>query len=153
MKAEHINPFLKSLVNTFKTMLYIDLTREPLFLKEGNHLAHPISGVVTLSGQLAGTAVISVSEEVALQAASTMLMMDVPEVNDDVIDTVGEMANLFVGGAKADLAKHKLTLGLPKVVNGTDQTVDYPAGVTPLCVPFQCEWGPMQIEVALAQQS
>ena len=62
---------------------------------------YPISGVIGLSGRAVGTVVINLSEEVALKAASVMLMTEMTSLNDDVLDAVGELANMIAGQAKS----------------------------------------------------
>ena len=149
MKAEHINPFLRSIANTFKTMLSCDLKRGEVSLKKQRSLEYPISGVIGLTGKAVGTVVINLSEAVALNAASTMLMFECTEVNDDVIDAVGEIANMVAGAAKAELGEYDLSLSLPNVVTGAKHDICFPSSATPICVPFECKWGSLQLEVGL----
>ncbi len=101
MQAEHINPFLRAVSNTFTTMFNCEARRGAMTLVDSAVKSYPISGVIGLSGKAAGTVVINLSEEVALKAASAMLMMEMTEVDDDVIDAVGEMANLIASDCGA----------------------------------------------------
>ncbi|MCA9247938.1 MAG: chemotaxis protein CheX [Planctomycetales bacterium] len=149
MRAEHINPFLRSIANTFETMLGCDLQRGEIVLKKQKNLQFPISGVIGLTGKAVGTVVINLSEAVALNAASTMLMMECGEVDEDVIDAVGEIANMVAGAAKAELEEFDLSVSLPNVVTGEKHDIKFPSNATPICVPFQCKWGPLQLEVGL----
>ena len=105
MQVEHINPFLKAVSNTFKTMLAADAQRGELALGDAKRRQFPISGLIGLSGKASGMVVINLSTEVALKAASTMLMEEMNEVNEDVLDAVGELANVIAGQAKAELQK------------------------------------------------
>jgi len=70
MQAEHINPFLTSVCNTFSTMLQCEARRGEISLAETSGQKFPISGVIGLSGKAAGTVVINLSKEVALKGAS-----------------------------------------------------------------------------------
>ena len=106
MKAEHINPFLRSLANTFSTMLGCEVERGELQMRSEKATPYPISGVIGLSGKAVGTVVINLSEEVAIKAASTMLMMEINEINDEVVDAVGELANMVAGAAKTELEEY-----------------------------------------------
>jgi len=149
MQADHINPFLRSMANTFQTMLSCELQRGQIALKKQKSLEYPISGVIGLTGRAVGTVVINLSEEVALRAASTMLMMEYTEVNEDVIDAIGEIANMVAGAAKAELEEYDLSVSLPTVITGENHDVCFPSSTTPICVPFDCKWGPLQLEVGL----
>ena len=147
MKVEHINPFLTSVANTFRTMLGTEVRRGDMSLSDPSQRSFPISGVIGLSGKVAGTVVINLSEEVALKAASTMLMDDIRVVNDDVIDAVGELANMIAGQAKAELEQYDLSVSLPNVITGDDHCIRFPSNSKPICVPFETDLGPLQLEV------
>lgn len=150
MKAEYINPFIASLGTVFRTMLQCEVKRGPINLKDSTRPGHPISGVIGLSGQAVGTVVLSMSEAVALRAASTMLMADCHEINADVLDAVGELTNMVAGRAKSQLEELHLSVSLPNIITGRDHEVRFPSSVTPICVPFSTPWGDLSLEVGLA---
>ncbi|MEN0110055.1 MAG: chemotaxis protein CheX [Planctomycetota bacterium] len=147
MKVEHINPFLKAVTNTFTTMLAADATRGELQLGDAKVRHFPISGLIGLSGKAQGMVVINLSTEVALQAASAMLMEEMTEVNDDVLDAVGELANVVAGQAKTDLDEYELSVGLPNVITGEGHEIRFPSSAPPLVVPFKTDFGPLRLEV------
>jgi chemotaxis protein CheX len=150
MKVEYINPFIASLGNAFQTMLGCAVHRGPLSLKDGSSPKFDISGVIGLSGRAVGTVVLSLSEAVALKAASVMLMCETTHIDADVIDAVGELTNMVAGRAKADLEEYQLAVSLPSVITGRDHDVRFPSNVTPICVPFDTAWGPLALEVGFA---
>jgi chemotaxis protein CheX len=149
MRAEHINPFLSSLTNTFRTMLAIDVSRGNMWLKTDNSALHEVSGVIGLSGRAVGSVVLSLSAELAKRAASHMLMTEIDEINDDVTDAVGELANMVAGAAKAQLEELEMSVSLPNVITGTNYSVRFPSDVKPICIPFTTDWGPLVLEVGL----
>ncbi|MCA9231373.1 MAG: chemotaxis protein CheX [Planctomycetales bacterium] len=149
MKAEHINPFLVAVSNTFSTMLDCEARRGEIALVSSGTKLFPISGVIGLSGMAAGTVVINLSKEVALKAASAMLMMNITEINDDVIDAVGEIANMVAGQAKAELEEYNLSVSLPNVVTGEDHAIRFPSDAKPIGVAFDTDFGPLRLEVGL----
>ncbi len=147
MKVEHINPFLKAVTNTFTTMLSAEAQRGDLALGDPKRRVFPISGLIGLSGDAQGMVVINLSTEVALKAASAMLMEEITEVNDDVLDAVGELANMIAGQAKVELEEYNLSVGLPNVVTGEGHEVRFPSATPPLAVPFNTDFGPLRLEV------
>jgi chemotaxis protein CheX len=151
MRAEYINPFVRSLCTTFSTMLNCTATRGPLRLKHDVYPPFEISGIIGLSGKAAGTVVVSLSREVALKATSAMLMIESTEIDNDVIDAVGEITNMVAGAAKAELSEYALSMSLPSVITGRGHEVRFPSNVTPICVPFETEWGALNLEVGLAE--
>jgi chemotaxis protein CheX len=151
MRADYINPFISSLINTFETMLGCPLTRGQLYLKTPDTALHDVSGIIGLSGQAQGTVVLSLDREVAMRATSTLLMCETTELNGDVVDAVGELTNMVAGSAKAQLTEYKLSISLPGVIKGEGHEVCFPSDVTPICVPFTCPWGELKIEVGLTE--
>ncbi len=147
MQVDYINPFIESLMNVFQTMLKCKPQRGKICLHHERVSKHSISGVIGLSGRAKGTVVLSLSEEVALKAASAMLRIEVTKVNEEVIDAVGELTNILAGGAKADLEQYQLSVSLPNVVIGGGHEIHFPHEVTPIHVPFETDWGPLSIEV------
>jgi chemotaxis protein CheX len=150
MRVEYINPFIRSLKNAFHTMLGCEVERGEISLKRETAPSFHISGVVGLSGRAVGTVVLSLSEEVAVKAASTMLMTDMTEVDADVIDAIGELTNMVAGAAKAELEAYELMVSLPNVITGRDHEIRFPSNVTPICVPFHTQWGDLVLEVGFA---
>ena len=147
MQAEHINPFLRAVVNAFSTMLNCEARRGELKISNGNAQLYPISGTIGLTGRAVGTVVVNLSEEVALKVASTMLMDEITEINADVIDAVGEIANLIAGQAKAELEEYELSVSLPNVITGKNHEVVFPSNSSPISVPFDTDFGPLNLEV------
>ncbi len=152
MRIEYINPFIVALKNTFSTMLNCETRRGEISLKEADSSAlYEISGTIGLSGKAAGTVVVSLSTPVALKVASVMLMCEATSIDEDVIDAVGEITNMVAGSAKAELEEYQLAISLPSVITGSQHSVHFPSNVTPICVPFDSDWGPLMLEVGLAE--
>ncbi|MEM8944793.1 MAG: chemotaxis protein CheX [Planctomycetota bacterium] len=149
MKAEHVNPFLTAVSNTFATMLQCQAQRGDMTLADSCTAKFPVSGVIGLSGKAAGTVVINLSEEVAIKSASAMLMMEMSEMNEDVIDAVGEIANMVAGQAKAELEEYELSVSLPNVITGANHEIRFPSNAKPIAVPFDTDFGPLQLVVGL----
>lgn len=134
MRAELINPFMRSLQKTFTTMLNCPVRRTSLTVKEDCRACHEVSGVIGLTGKAVGAVVLSLSREVALKAASTLLCTEMSEINDDVLDAVGELTNMVAGGAKAELEEFQLAVSLPNVITGKQHEVHFPSNVTPISI-------------------
>ncbi|MCL2349831.1 MAG: chemotaxis protein CheX [Planctomycetaceae bacterium] len=146
--VDFINPVILSLEETFATMLDCKLTRVGLALKESSTALHPISGIIGVSGKMAiGTVVLTMSESVALKAASTMLMSEVSEPNEEVMDAVGELTNMVAGATKAKLSKYQLSMGLPSVFHGKECRIHFPPNAHPIVIPFESPWGKLALEV------
>jgi chemotaxis protein CheX len=150
MKAEYINPFLVSTISAFDTMLKCALTRGTPYLKTSSQPSHEVSGVIGLSGKAQGTVVLGLSREAALKVAEVMLQERPPAINGDVVDAVGELANIIAGRAKSQLEHLELSVSLPSVITGKSHCIQFPSKVSPICIPFNSAWGPITVEVGLS---
>ena len=151
MKAEYINPFLTATISAFETMLACTLTLGTPFVKNGSQPEHEVSGIIGLSGQAKGTVVLGLGREAAISATEALLQERPLEINADVTDAVGELANIIAGSAKAKLEHLNLSVSLPTVITGRGHCVEFPRQVTPICIPFESEWGPITVEVGLTE--
>jgi chemotaxis protein CheX len=80
-----------------------------------------------------------------------MLLTPADEVTEtEMVDAVGELANMVAGAAKARLEAFELSVSLPSVITGKAHTVRFPSNVTPICVPFETGWGPLTLEVGMS---
>lgn len=153
VKAEFINPFVTSTVSVFRTMLSCDLDRGELHLKDGRQPNHEISGVIGLSGRAIGTVVVSLSREMAIAATEAMAGERPTTIDADVVDVVGELANMVAGQAKAQLEELEMSISLPTVISGKNHSIEFPTGVTPIGVPFSSGWGDICVDVGLAEKA
>ena len=151
MRVEYINPFVAAVKNVYATMLSCEARRGKPVLKDNNRADHCISGVIGLSGKAVGAAVLSMSEQSALAAASHMLMCEITEISDDVVDAVGELVNMMAGAAKAELAEYELMISLPNVITGNAHEIHFPSDVRPVSIPFDTDWGPITLTVGLTE--
>lgn len=151
MRADYINPFIKSLNRVFQTMLDCSVERGEIRLRRHGPSEFYVSGVVGLSGKAIGSVVLGISEELAIRAASVLLSAPVVAVDADVCDAIGELTNMVAGAAKAELAEYRLLLGLPNVVVGHNHIICFPSNAAPICVPFASPWGPLMLEVGLVE--
>jgi chemotaxis protein CheX len=110
-----------------------------------------VSGIIGVSGKGVGTIVLSMQPNVAIKAASAMLMMDdITEVTDDVLDAVGEVTNMVCGGAKAKLAQYSLSMSLPNILCGDNCRLHFPQNSHPISIPFKCEWGLLALQIGFS---
>jgi len=147
VRVEFINPFIVAVTKTLETMVGCKVTRETPQLKKNPQALYPISGIIGLSGVVAGTVVLTMSKELALKSASVMLMDEFTELGPDVFDAVGELTNVIAGNAKAQLEEYKLSLSLPNVINGEATELHFPENCQPITIPFNTEYGPLAVEI------
>ena len=109
-----------------------------------------IYGIIGLSGGAKGAVIISFPTKTALATVSAFIGLNVTQIDADVTDAVGELANIIAGAAKADLAGLNVTISLPSVVIGPNHKVTTPKDIPSIVIPFTCVHGDFVVEVCIA---
>ncbi|QDU60335.1 CheY-P phosphatase CheX [Planctomycetes bacterium Pan216] len=101
-----------------------------------------VSGIVGLAGRTNGSILVNMCQKVALKLASGMLMEDFTTFNEDVLDSIGELANVIGGRLKSQLANSGYPIDnitLPSVIVGQDYFVSHSKGLLVYHVTFQVD--------------
>lgn len=151
--VDFINPVISATKNVFKMMLESNVARTGLALKQDIAPAYDVSAVIGMAGLAQGTIVLSFTKEVACAVLNQLVGIQADSINDEVCDAIGELANMVAGSAKAQLAELDLGLSIPNVVTGKGHQVHYPSNVVPVCISFNCDFGPFTIEIGFAKSA
>jgi chemotaxis protein CheX len=105
----------------FSTMLNYAARQDPPIVRQSIEVLN--DGVVSLigiTGEWVGSGVLSCSSDCARWMSSQFLMSDYPEVNDEVLDAIGEITNMIIGNFKNKVAEQTgpLAMSVPAVVHG-----------------------------------
>jgi len=112
---------------------------------------HDVSGIIGFSNALRGTIVISLDREVALSAAEAFIGQRPETIDSDVLDMVGELANMIAGNAKQRIGTAGISLGLPTVVSGSDIRVSFEPGARVEFLSFATPKGPLCVQWAIRE--
>jgi chemotaxis protein CheX len=118
--------FHKDVQDVFTTMVGVeDLLHLPLQVDPKTHFSDCITAMVGFAGLYNGLLSLHVPQKLALSFTSSMIGMDVTELNDDVNDALGEIANMIAGSFKHHLSKdgHEVRLSTPSVVTGKEYVI------------------------------
>lgn len=148
MRAVHINSFINAVRRLFETMMDLPLSVGQPGLNREAKPQHDVCGIIDVTGEVSGTVVVSMPETVAANLASALLGDVIQQLDDDVIDAVGEIANIIAGNAKTDFPAGAEAISVPRVVFGRER-VPYPAAIPVIQIPCTTETGPLLIDVAL----
>jgi len=150
MKAEYINPFVESTGEVFTTMLSCAPSWGDIRLDVGDSGPFEISALIGLTGTAKGTVEMSFPDTTAVAICNRLIGQENSEVNEGVIDALGEMVNMVAGSAKAKFKGHKINISLPTVVRGKNHIVEHPKGSESLIIPFESELGDFIVRVSFA---
>lgn len=152
--------FIESTRQAFETMVFLPTTAgEPQFESELRPQGD-ISGTIGVTGNIAltgdnlrGNLSLIFPDGMAVNLFRSMTMMEPNDpVNDqEVVDAVGELANMCAGGAKAAMQAIGLNfmISLPSVVSGHAHSLARMAGCTTCLVPLRNAQGEFHMEVSM----
>ncbi|HON14320.1 MAG TPA: chemotaxis protein CheX [Treponema sp.] len=136
---KYIKPFVDASVGVFSSMVGLSVTVGRPYLCEINSPHEwDISGVIGLTGQARGAVVLSMKKDLALSITTALTEKAQQEINEDVVDAVGELINIIAGNAKKGLeSDFKLVISLPTIVEGPKHRIAWPLEQTRIiCIPF-----------------
>ena len=104
-----------------------------------------VTGCVHVTGDWEGAVTFECSELLARRAAATMFALPLDDVSDaEVVDTVGELANM-VGGNVKSLLSGECGLSLPSVSGGSDHRMTIPGALPIDRVAATCDGQPVVV--------
>jgi chemotaxis protein CheX len=125
-------------VDIFSTMVMMDIKAgEPV-----NSVTRPLkastTGTIGLGGLYKGMLAIHIPNEVAIAITSSFLGVEVEEVNEDVLDAVGELTNMLGGSVKGILSENgsDLQLSLPSTISGDEYNFQCKEKADIVVIPF-----------------
>lgn len=149
MDVRYINPFVRSIKNVFTTMLKLDVAVQKPHVKTDARACADVSGVIGFSGDATGCVVLSFPKEVACKFATQFAGMPITMESPDLVDAIGELANMVAGNAKKDFEGARISISLPSVVIGEDHVIGQSRMVPRLVIPCASPLGSFYVEVAM----
>jgi CheY-specific phosphatase CheX len=115
----------------------------------------PFDGVMSLigfTGQVVATGGLKCSGATACDLSSRFLMAEFPAVDEQVLDAVGEMTNMIVGGFKTLLEAQmgRLHMSIPSVIHGKNLRVITPTADVTVAVRATYSHGQVHLRIGLA---
>ncbi len=149
MNVEFINPFLSSMLNVMTTMARMELIPEKPRLKKNEVAMGDVSGLIGMVGDQAnGSLSITFEGPLALATMKNMVGESPDEINEEIIDLVGEITNMVTGGAKRMLSEKgiEFDMATPMVVSGANHSIHHKAQGPIVIIPLKNELGRVYIE-------
>ena len=136
----------------FSTMLGLSLQSGPAGIQRP--AAGQDSGVVCFvgfAGQWSGSGSIRCSDKLARVISGKLLLTEFDSVNEEVLDAMGEIANMIIGNFKDDAAFKLGPLGLstPTVIYGNNFQARNWNGQSWIAVPFDCLGDQFEVKICL----
>jgi chemotaxis protein CheX len=135
----------------FETMIMVDISAGDPVIEKINNFKCSVSGVIGLAGSCKGMLAIHLPDKVAMSITGSFLGMEVTEVDDDVTDAIGELANMVAGNIKMilDEAGNNVTVSIPSCVHGEEYTMDTVSDSQRVVIPFNIDSGQFLVELQI----
>jgi chemotaxis protein CheX len=138
----------------FSTMVLLDVVDDFPLKEPVSRFKCSITGMVGFAGTYSGVISIHCPVDLALKITSNMLGIECDEVNEDLNDAIGEIANMLGGSVKQVLSKGGLDvkLSIPTVISGEDYTVNSLSDNDCVVVPFAVEGHTLLVGLTLKKE-
>jgi chemotaxis protein CheX len=122
----------------FSTMLMVELEAGEPIEGPGGEIDSNLTSMLGLGKDIKGMLAVHCPEIVAKDITGTFLGMEVAELDEDVKDAIGEIANMVAGSLKIFFQEHDITieLAIPTTVVGKSFRTAGMTGATRIAVPF-----------------
>lgn len=146
---------IESTIEIFTGMVMMDLEVSEETKTQSGILQDSITGMVGLAGTHKGLLLIHVPNPIAMAITGNFLGLEVDEINEDVQDAIGEIANMLGGNLKAILSDNgkDIELSLPSTISGEEYNISSQTDTEHLVfqkvLPFKVSDGTFYVEVEL----
>lgn len=141
--------------SVFSTMLSLTVTPGETLLQSN---PPPLDGALALlgfTGEWVGTGMLFCQKDTACRLSSIMTMTEIAEINDEVLDGVGELANMVLGNVKDHLepVAGPLAMSIPTVIFGRNFQARPTGHRDWLIAPFKIGEQSFEIRICLAPKN
>ncbi len=144
----------KATQEIFETMLGMEANAGEPLSGRINSFKDSVTGTIGLAGPYQGMLAIHIPEAVAKAITSAFLCMEVEEIDEDVKDALGELANMLGGSVKSGLGEEgrEIKLSIPSAICGAQYTIDCFSQGEGVVLPFSVADGEFLVECQLQKQ-
>jgi chemotaxis protein CheX len=144
--------FAECLTGTLSAMAGLEVEPGTPFQKTAGQSSGDISSVIGFGGSnLTGCLVMHFPRTAALVIYEGMMGENPGELNDEVRDGIGELANIVLGSAKTAFSRENIDfqLSIPTIVVGEGHRVRLHSSLPVMIIPFAVAGEACSLEVAI----
>ncbi len=149
--SEIVPKIVEATEEIFTGMVMMEINQSGELLEELGLLKNSITGMVGLAGTHKGVLAVHIPNQLALAITANFLGLEFEEMNADVQDAVGEIANMLGGNVKTILSDkgRDIQLSLPSTISGEQYTFMSQNDVDQVVIPFNAPAGVFYVELEL----
>jgi len=149
-----VNPFIASFNHVMKSLGFIDILTRGIAVKSGATKCNGVVLVVGLVGDLKGTIVFSMQEEVALRIASKLMMgAPVAELDEMARSSICELSNMLSAHAATGLTEqgHAVDISPPNIMQGDNMRITMASEKT-ISIEVSADGLILQMNIAIGRE-
>lgn len=138
MNIEYINPFIEASQTVIKQIASLEAKLGKVYLKTAPYSSEDIIIMVGLTGKIRGQAIFSMTRDLGMKIASSMMMgMPVTEFDELSKSAISELANMIMGNAATILYNKGINIDItpPSLLMGENMQIT-PSKMKTICVPL-----------------
>ncbi len=149
--SDIIPKIVDATLEIFTGMVMMEISQDGEPLEELGIMKNSITGMVGLAGTHKGMLAVHFPNSLALAITTSFLGMEVEQVNEDVQDAIGEIANMLGGNVKTILSDkgRDIQLSLPSTISGEEYSFMSQNEVDQIVLPFKAPAGVFFVELEL----
>ena len=154
-KEQIVEALCRAADEVFSTMLNVTLVAgEPRIGRTPPEHQDGVVSFVGLAGPLVGLGSISCGGNDACVIASRMLMAELPNIDAEVLDAVGEITNMVIGAFKQQIEEvvGPMAISIPTVIYGHNFTAKHLGDEEWVLVPFKSEEASFEVQVCFSKR-
>ena len=155
MKAEFLNPFVKSVIGIIGDTISETPVKGKIFLrKKYPYKTEDVAIIVGIAGKISGQLVLSLTDECARGIAAVMLMEEqVPELDEFAQSALAEMSNMITANATIGLCEAGYTCDItpPTVITGKQMEISCKEEIKTIVIPLELSVGKVDVNISLIE--
>lgn len=144
-----VEELVSGVKEVFSTMIMVDVNDTTAFSTDQEDETVELTSIIGFGGDLTGMVAIQCSGLFARKMTASFLGMEIAEIDDDVIDAVGEVANMVAGSMKTSFKRQgkDITIAIPNTVVGKGLKLCGVAGTAGHIIFFESVLGTFRVEL------
>jgi len=149
--VEIAKAFITAAINILSTMAGMSPKAGKPFVKKDHTALGEFSAVIGVTGERKGSICVTFTREGAISVVQAMLGDEIENLEQDAVDTVGEIANMVSGQARAVIAEKGVLLqgSTPTIITGEKHRIIHMSKSPVMCIPFTMPKGSLAVEFCL----
>lgn len=152
METDFIRHFVNACRDAFDEMMDIQVNSGNPFIPKDKNIFFDISGIISLTGEVKGTIILSFPIDAANTVAARFTRKEDVDINK-TYDVIGEIANIIAGNAKNGLQGREIYLSVPHIIMGDNYDIKMIHQAIIVTIPFDFDKQTFNLSVLLQSEN